>query len=303
MMREIEEVAEGTYRIETGIPGLPTIFTIYLINEKGNGVLIEPGPTALVPTIEKAIKQIGIRNLEYIIPTHVHLDHAAAVGSLAQLFPQAQVLVNAQGAKHIIDPTRLIRSTKMAYGDDFENVYGAILPVPESQVRIVKDKDRISFGSHELLILNTPGHAPHHIAIFDTKTRGLFCGEALGLIYVAGAPPLPAVPAPSFDGGAYLANMERLKALKPSLLFYSHGGIGKNPENLISTVLHNTRAIGDVIFETLQSTELEEVVIDRVRDYIWDNFGIRLDEWELATNVKGYIHYFKNHQDHWLKPA
>jgi len=298
-MSQIEEVAEGTYRLETQIPGVHTLFTIYFINEDGDGLLIEPGPAALIPTIQKAVKDLRIKNLEYIIPTHVHLDHAAAVGSLNQLFPQADVVVNSEGAKHVIDPSRLIMSTKIAFGDDFADIYGAILPVPESQVKIVRDKDRLSLGSRQLVIINTPGHAPHHIAIFDTKTKGLFCGEALGLIYAAGSPPLPAVTAPSFDADAYLANMERLRALKPRLLFYSHGGIGKDPENLISSAVDNTRVIGDVILKALETCESEEAVIPSIGDYIWEKFSVRLDGWDLASNVKGYIHYLKKHRDLW----
>ncbi len=302
-MTQVAEVAEGTYRIETRIPGVHTVFTIYFIKED-SGSLFEPGPAALVPTIQSVVKDLKIGKLEYIIPTHIHLDHAGAVGKLTQLFPQAKVVVNSEGAKHVIDPSRLIQSTKMAFGDDFTNVYGDILPVPEPQVKIVKDGDRLSLGSRELVIIHTPGHAPHHIAVFDTKTKGLFCGEALGLIYAAGSPPLPAVTAPSFDAGAYLASMERLRALKPQLLFYSHGGIGKDPEHLISSAVDNTRIIGDVILDALKTQENnEEAIIHNTGDYIWNRFGVRLEEWDLASNVKGYIHYFKKHRDLWPKPA
>jgi len=292
-MRHVEEVAEGTYRVEAQITGLNTVFTIYFIDEDGNASLIEPGPAALVPAIQTALKETGVHNLQYIIPTHIHLDHGAAVGRLAQLFPQAKVIVNSKAVKHVIDPTRLISSTKMAFGDDFANTYGDILPVLEEQVMVVKDNDRLSLGSRELVIINTPGHAPHHIAIFDTKTGGLFCGEALGLIYAAGSPPLPAVAAPSFDIGTYLANMERLRSLNPRLLFYSHGGTGKDADNLISSAAQNTRIIGEVILGHLKAGESEEAIITNTGDYILERFGVRMDEWDLASNVKGYIHYFK----------
>ncbi len=179
-MITIEEVAEKIYTMEVRIPKVDTMFTVYLIHEE-KGVLIEPGPTAAIHSIQKAMKQLGITDLAYIIPTHIHIDHAGAIGSLARLFPRAKVLLHPMGAKHAKDPTRLIESTKMAFGDDFEDLYGPILPVPESQVETPDDGATISFDGRELQVIYAPGHAPHHIAIFDRKTKGLFSGEALGL--------------------------------------------------------------------------------------------------------------------------
>jgi len=148
-------------------------------------------------------------------------------------------------------------------------------------------------GSRELVIIYTPGHAPHHIAIFDTKTRGLFCGEALGLIYSPGYPPLPAVAPPSFDMELYLGDMERLKALKPKLLFYSHGDVASEPERLISTVMENTKLVGDFILRRLRAGESDGAIISHVGDYLRDHFSAPLDEYELLSNVSGYIHYFR----------
>ncbi len=181
----------------------------------------------------------------------------------------------------------------MAFGDNFEAIYGPILPVPESRLKVVRDGERLLVGSHELVIIHTPGHAAHHIAIFDTKTKGLFCGEALGLIYSPGYPPLPAVAPPSFDMELYLNDMERLKALKPRLLFYSHGSVAQEPERLISTAMENTRLVGDFILRDLRAGKSEEAVISRVGDYLRNHFGAPLDEYELVSNVKGYIHYFR----------
>ena len=234
-----------------------------------------------------------MENLEYIIPTHIHLDHAGGMGSLLQLFPQAKGVVNPRAVEHVIDPTRLIKSTKMAFGDDFESVYGKIIPVAQSRLKIVQDNDSIVVGSRKLIIINTPGHAPHHIAIFDTKTRGLFCGEALGLIYTPGAPPLPAVAPPSFDPDVYLENMLRLRELHPALLFYSHGGVGKEPEKLISAVIENTQAFGDAVLRFSKEAGTEEAVIQNIGDFVYHKFGFRLEGYELGSNVRAYLHYFR----------
>jgi glyoxylase-like metal-dependent hydrolase (beta-lactamase superfamily II) len=292
MKTYVEEIAEDTYRLETQIPGLNTVFSVYFIKEKSS-VIIEPGPAAIIPTIQKVIKELALNNLEYIIPTHIHLDHGGAMGSLIQLFPQAKAVVNSSAVEHVVDPSRLIRSTKMVFGEEFEAVYGKIIPVPQSRLKIVHDNESIFVGSHQLIFIHTPGHAPHHIAIFDTKTKGLFCGEALGLIYSPGSAPLPAVTPPSFDPDVYLNNMTQLRELHPELLFYSHGGVGNEPEKLISNVIENTKIIGDAILRVVKLEATEEAVIQNIGDYINDHFGFKLDEYELGSNVRAYMHYFK----------
>jgi glyoxylase-like metal-dependent hydrolase (beta-lactamase superfamily II) len=268
------------------------MFAAYFITE-GGGVLVEPGPQAITPDIQEAMSQLGLKGLDYIIATHVHLDHAGGLGKLAQLFPQARVVVNPQGAKHVINPSKLIQGTRIAFGEEFETIYGPILPVPKSQVMVVRDGERLSAGSRELVIIYTPGHASHHIAVFDTKSKGLFCGEALGLIYSPGSQPLPAVAAPSLDIEVYLSNMERLRRLQPRILFYSHGGVSDEPDRSISQAVENTKAIGDVVLKALKAGKTDEAVTRSVGEFIRGRFGIKLSPYELTTNVSGYIYYFR----------
>ena len=292
-MISIEEVAEQTYRVEIPIPKIDTIFAVYLIQER-NGVVIEPGPSATVPSIQEGLKQLGMKELAYIIPTHIHIDHAGAIGTLAQLFPQAKVMLHPVAAKHAIDPSRLIESTKMAFGDDFANYYGPILPVPGTQVIVPEDGETISIDGRELQIIYAPGHAPHQIVIFDRKTGGLFCGEALGLPHTeAKSSPLPAAAPPSFDIEIYLETMARLKALHPRFLLYSHDGIGRNPEELISKAAENTRGFGDIILKALRNGETTEAISNRVREYISTHLGIKAGGMDVGMTIRGFISYFK----------
>jgi len=291
-MAKVEPVTEDIYRLGKQVPGANAVFAVYFVKD-GDGAIIEPGPAVVVPKIQGAVEELGMPKPRYIIPTHIHLDHAGGVGRLAEVFPKTKIVVNQRGVRHVIEPSRLIESTRMAFGDDFETIYGSILPVPESRLKVVEDRERLAVGGRELVMLYTPGHAPHHISIFDTKTRGLFCGEALGLIYSLGYPPLPAVAPPSFDMELYLNDMERLRALKPKLLFYSHGSVASEPEKLITTAMENTKLVGDFILRDLKAGEGEEVIISHVGDYLRDHLGVTLDEYELLSNVSGYIHYFR----------
>ena len=291
-MAQLERVAGGIYRLEGRVGGIDAPFTVYFIKD-GPGAIIEPGPAVLAPDIREAARELGILSPQYIIPTHIHLDHAGGVGRLAEIFPETMIVANRDGAGHLVKPEKLIASTRMAFGDDFESIYGPIQPVPEARLKVVTDGDRLKLGGRQLLIVGTPGHAGHHISIFDQKTRGLFSGEALGLIYGPGYPPLPAVAPPSFDMELYLKDMEHLKALKPKLIFYSHGTAAEEPEKLIDAVIENTRLVGNVILRDLRSGEKDEAIIERVGDYLRHQFNAPLDEYELQSNVRGYIHYFR----------
>jgi glyoxylase-like metal-dependent hydrolase (beta-lactamase superfamily II) len=193
----------------------------------------------------------------------------------------------------MVEPSSLIKSTRMAFGDDFEKTFGPILPLPEARLRLVKDGDKLKLGGRELLIIHTPGHAAHHIAIFDTKTRGLFCGESLGLIYGPGYPPLPAVAPPSFDLELYLKDMKRLKALKPKLLFYSHGTVAREPQKLIETAITNSKLVGELILKDLKAGRSDQAIIKAMGNYFTNSLKTPLDKYELQSNVSGYIHYFR----------
>lgn len=292
-MIDIEEVAERIYHLETSVPGAECPLSAYLIHEE-KGVLIEPGPTTAIPLIQEGMKQLGMAEISYIIPTHVHIDHAGAVGKLAELFPQAKVVLHPQGVKHAVDPSRLIQSTRMAFGDDFEVRYGPILPVPESQVKVPVDGEMLSINGRELQVIYAPGHAPHQIAIFDKKTGGLFCGEALGFPRKgAESSPIPTASPPSFDMEAYLKTIKRLRELSPRVLFYSHDGVGREPDKLISRVEENTKIFSDIILKALREGETSEAIDYRIRGYISSHFGVNMEKVNTTMSVKGFILYFK----------
>jgi len=287
-MVDIKEVAHKVYRLETSVPGMNTVFTVYLIPES-DGVLIEPGPAAAIPSIQEGMKQLGMKDLAYIIPTHIHMDHAGGIGTLAGLFPGAKVLVHPRGVKHVVDPSRLINSTKMVFGDDFELRFGPIAPVQESQILVPEDGEIISINGRELQIIYAPGHAPHHMVIFDHSLKGLFCGEALGFPSSSTRiVPLPAVAPPSFDQDLYLETIERLRQLGAQMLFFSHGGVESEADQLISMAAENTRTFGDIIPKGLKEGQSLEAISRRIGDHITGQYGLKVNEMDIAMIVGGY---------------
>ena len=289
----MKEVADRIFRVEIPMPLMNSVFGVYLIRES-KGILIEPGPSISVPYIEEAMYALGMHDLAYIIPTHMHVDHAGSIGTLARLFPRAKVLVHPQGAKHALDPSRLIESTRIVWGADFETNLGSIIPVPKDQISVVGDNEIVSVNGTELNILYAPGHAPHQIVIFDCRVKGIFCGDALGLLAQSAKPfPLPNTAPPGFDQEVYLETIQKLRNLKPDILFYSHGDVVENPDEIISLAADNTITFSKMILQALKEGENAEGIIHRMSDHIIKRFGIQISESDAAMFVSGYIFYFQ----------
>jgi glyoxylase-like metal-dependent hydrolase (beta-lactamase superfamily II) len=287
----ITEVAEEVYRFETPISFAEYKPTVYLIREP-QGVLVEPGPSATVSTIQEAMEQLGMKDLAYIIPTHIHMDHAGGAGALAQLFPQSRVVVHPRGLKHAVEPSRLIDSVKMVWGENFEDHFGPIVPVVESRIKAADDGEIITASSRELQIFYAPGHAPHHIVIFDRKVEGIFCGEALGLPEYQ----MPTVAPMSFNLETYLASIERLQqlGLGAKMLFYSHGSVEKDPDMLMARAAENARAIGDMVLQGLKHNESPGDIGRRVGEHVAGRYGLHVDQRGLDVTVAGYRLYFES---------
>ena len=288
-MVDVREVADKVYRFETPIVGMFYTPVVYLIDAPG-GVLIEPGPAVAMPSIQEAMAQLGMKDLSYIIPTHIHVDHGGGAGALAKLFPSAKVIAHPRGARHLVSPERLIESTKLVWGQDFEQTLGPIIPIPQSQLMAVADGETTSVGDRELQIIHALGHSPHHIVILDRKLNALFCGEALGLP----GHQLPPVAPFSFEQDTYMATIESLRRLHLDALFYSHGSIGRDPSRLMSRALENARVYSSLILEAAGKGNAPEEIMRLVGEDFQRRCGQRLAKGDIEILVAGYMVYFKS---------
>jgi glyoxylase-like metal-dependent hydrolase (beta-lactamase superfamily II) len=293
---DIKELADRTYLLAarlTSERAMFSVYSVYLIDD-GGGALVEPGPAALVPQIREGMEKLGMRGLSYILPTHIHMDHAGGTGALARLFPQAKVVVHPSGAKHFKDPARLTESTREVVGEDFEARFGAILPIPADQLHVAEDGEVLSLDGRKLKVVYSPGHAPHHLSYLDLKTRGLFCGEAVGVPEQGDEwPPLPYAAPPGFDLEAYLQTLEKLRALMPRTLFFSHRGTGYEPDKLLSIAQETAKAFGDIILDGLKAGAATKEISRRIRDYLHRRFGPAADIMDPSLVISGYEVYFR----------
>jgi len=205
---------------------------IYLIVEGNRAALIDTGTSLSVPGVIRVLraKRIPLENVDFVIPTHVHLDHAGGAGAMMRNFPNARLVIHPRGARHMIDPSRLIAGVTDVYGPEWvARYFGDILPVAADRVIEAPDHFTLDFNGRELLFLDTPGHARHHFAVVDNHSSGIFAGDTFGVSYrefdtLKGAFILPATPPVQFDPPAHHATIDRLAGLRPRRIFLTHFG-------------------------------------------------------------------------------
>ncbi len=204
----------------------------YLVVEGGRAAFIDTGTTHSVPRLLAALAAAGLapEAVDFVIATHVHLDHAGGVGALMQHLPAAKLVVHPRGAPHLIDPRMLTQSARGVYGDEeFERSYGHVQGVPAERVVETEDGTVLALGERLLTFIDTPGHARHHHCIWDERTRGFFTGDTFGLSYREfdtdqGAWLLPTTTPVQFEPEALRASVQRLLSFEPECMYLTHYG-------------------------------------------------------------------------------
>ncbi len=221
----------GVTLIDTGYlrPGLAAV---YVIRHAGRAALIETGTARTLPRILRALDSIGLApdDVDYVIPTHVHLDHAGGAGQLLARCPNARLIVHPAGARHLIDPSRLVQGAVAVYGEQrFRELYGDIPPVDPARVIEAPDGFTLDFAGRTLRFIDTPGHARHHFCVQDPGSDGIFAGDAFGLSYPPLATPagpfaLPTTTPVQFEPDAMRDSIDRLTSLRAATIYLTHFG-------------------------------------------------------------------------------
>lgn len=208
----------------------PLLAAIHLVVEKGRVALVDTGSNDALPHVLDALRRLGLgpEAVDYVILTHIHLDHAGGAGCLMQACPNARLVVHPRGARHMAAPARLVDGVTAVYGADYvKRVYGDIVPVPAARIINAVDGLTLDLAGRELLCLDAPGHARHHIAIVDRQSRGIFTGDVFGLSYremdTAGRPFIfPSTTPTQFEPDAMVATIDRLLGYQPESLYLTH---------------------------------------------------------------------------------
>jgi len=208
----------------------PILAAIHMIVDDGRVAFIDTGSNDSLPNVLEALTKVGLNRdaVDYVILTHIHLDHAGGAGALMREFPNAKLVVHPRGSRHMAEPSRLVAGVTAVYGKEYvENVYGDILPISAERIIDAHEGLTIQLGGRELLMIDTPGHAKHHICIVDQKAKAIFTGDMFGLSYrefdVDGRQFIQPTTSPTqFDHAEMRGSIDRLMSYAPQAMYLTH---------------------------------------------------------------------------------
>jgi glyoxylase-like metal-dependent hydrolase (beta-lactamase superfamily II) len=295
---DVFEVTEGDctdlYYLDTGMYGTPEYGSVYVIDAERPAV-VDTGTGTSRDLLFDALDRIGIgeRDVEYVLPTHVHLDHAGGAGFLAERYPNATVLTHEIGVPHLTDPGRLVAGTKAVVGDQWK-YYVEPKPVPEDRIEGLTGGDTIDLGDRELDVIHAPGHAPHQTVFHDSRDDVLFTADAAGIFVPQTGRVRQTTPPSNFDLDQCLADAETVVQRDPTLLCFGHFGPVHYSEDLLSgykrTLVEWVETVREKRAELADDEAVVEYFVEHSRMVdVWGEEKARAEERLNATGVLGYL--------------
>ncbi|CAN5754549.1 MBL fold metallo-hydrolase [soil metagenome] len=242
------EIAPGVLQIDTLLGGWERVTAGYLVTGS-EPVLVETGSQSSVEALLASLDELGVApgELAGVAVTHIHLDHAGGVGDVARAFPDATVYVHGKGARHLVDPTRLVSSAAQVYGDLLDSLYGRLDPTPAERVHVLEDGDELRVSpTRTLTTIDSPGHAKHHLALHDSDTGLIFAGDAVGVRLPDAGILRPSTPPPDFDLDAALASLDKFAGRRPTGIALAHFGLVPDAGAILDEAKSTLRQWADV---------------------------------------------------------
>ena len=281
-------IATGVLEIDTMLGGWERVTAGYLI-EGPAPVLIETGSQTSVPVLLAALDQIGVGPAELagVAVTHIHLDHAGGVGDVARAFPAAKVYVHEKGARHLADPARLIDSASRVYGPLLDSLYGRLDPTPADRIHVLEDGEEIEVGpGRSLTVVDSPGHAKHHVGLHDSLSGVLFAGDAVGVKLPDGGVLRPSTPPPDFDLGQALTSLEKFAARRPSGIALAHYGLLEQPQELLAVATETLTLWAETAEKAYrEGTDIADALSDRFDPLLGDIDAAHKQKLDIMNGV------------------
>jgi len=295
------KLSDHNYMIDLKPDGIENVISSYVL--QGNKVaIVETGPTVSISNLLAGLEEIGIKNgeVDYVAVSHIHIDHAGGSGTLLQKLSNAKLIVHQRGAPHLMEPQKLWESTKQVLGR-VADLYGQIQPVRKEQILTAYDGMTLDLGDHiELKILETLGHASHHLSFYESQDKVVFPGDAAG-IYVGKYDVVVPTTPPPFNLEITLASINRLIALKPKQLYYTHFGPADNAvkkleeyakqlklwAKTISESMKNREDIDKIYGKLVQKDKSMKAAVDHLQRNIIFREGV------VMQDIQGFIDYLK----------
>ena len=257
--------------------GSSGVAALYLLIQGDHVAIIETGTNHSVPVIKQVLesKNLSFNHVRYIIPTHVHLDHAGGAGELMRLCPKARLIIHPFGSAHMIDPSRLQAGTIAVYGEEnFRQLYGNIVPILARRVIEAPDQFMIVMNGRKLRFLDTPGHARHHFCVVDEASNGIFTGDTFGVCYpqlnTKNGPFIFATTTPvQFDPDALIKSIQRLMSYQPRSLYLTHFGSIEASNKLAEQLIETINAFKQIALNDKSTSENRvEHLQQKIKNYL-----------------------------------
>ena len=285
---------------------------IYLLKQKNKVIIIETGTNYSVPYVKEALSQIGLSfsDVSYVIPTHVHLDHAGGAGLLMMQCQNAALVVHPRGARHLIDPSKLVAGAKAVYGENkFKEYYGEIFPIDANRVIQADDNFILDFDGRELRFIDTPGHARHHFCIWDKATKSMFTGDTFGIsyrdldhqdeLYI-----LPSTSPVQFDPEALIQSINRIMEFKPERVCLTHFSAIKPTKKATNKLIESIHFVSNLAIKYADKNDSESIIYKKMMDYFLEGLneiGFQNNDYakdrlslDVLINTRGLIYWQKN---------
>ncbi len=238
--------------------GRPRSIAAGLLESDGHRAVVDPGPGSTLETLHQNLQArgLGVGDLDAILLTHIHLDHAGGTGALVRENPRLAVYVHKNGAPHVIDPSKLLASAQRLWPNELQRLFGEVLPVPAENLRILEGGETLTLGSRQVEVVFTPGHASHHVSYFDNTEGVAFVGDTAGVRIEGISFAMPATPPPDIDLGIWDTSFAAILERNPARLFLTHFGYSDNPSEhilLFRERLHRWAALTEEILRTAAS--------------------------------------------------
>ncbi len=293
-----------SYDYNFGITCIDTMYmqagcaACYLVTYRNRAAFIDTGTGNTVPYLIEIlkIKNIPIEAVEYVIPTHVHLDHAGGAGLLMSKLPDARLVIHPRGARHMIHPGKLINSAMAVYGEEkFHQNFGEVIPVDEQRVIVADDNTVIKLAGRALTFIDTPGHARHHFCIYDEMSKGFFSGDTFGLSYREldgedGAFILPTTTPVQFDPDAWQDSLARLLSYHPKNIYLTHFGRITEVNRLAQDLGNDIVRYAEIAKGCSQAKNRKEKIVAALTERLRQRLNSRTN----ATNIEEQVCFLKH---------
>lgn len=307
----VRQLAPDLWLLDTIFQGAPGVIASFLLTGPSGLALVDVGSAVTLDTLLASIRATGHQpeEIEHILLTHIHLDHAGATGLLLRHTPHARVYVHHIGAPHLIHPEKLLESASRIYGEKMRTLWGEILPVPEERLIAIDEGAELRVGERTLTALYTPGHAIHHVAFHDAAHAAIFPGDVAGVRLEDIEYVRPPTPPPDLNLEDWSASIERLRALHPEILYLPHYGPAQGADQHFSELRERLFAWGEIVARGMREGKDDQRLAadlatasdpDVARQAAADG-AERAEEavrrYELATNylmsAQGYVRYYR----------